>query len=125
MTPFSRRCQILSGLWQHHRKEAALSDFVELNDLGLPLAFSVFEGLVIPSTETFRVINKTWDSFVQLCATSDLESALLSDLRLVLVLSYEVSSQGMTDCDQAMFANWLDSLGPSKAESKLSLIANA
>ena len=118
MTPFPRRCQILAGLWQHHRNNRNLSGFVETNDLGLPLAFSVYEGLAVPTAETARIINRTWDAFVALCSDETNESDLLVNLRLVLVLSKELPSDGLTEGERTMFTNWLDTLdvAPDAAE---------
>ncbi len=110
MTPFPRRCQILAGLWQHHRNNRNLSDFVVTNDLGLPLAFSVYEGLAVPTAKTARIINRTWDAFVDLCLDENNESDLLVNLRLVLVLSKELPSDGLTEGERTMFTNWLDTL---------------
>jgi hypothetical protein len=121
VTPLPRRCQILAGLWQYHRQNRLLSDFVETNDLGLPLAFAVYEGLTLPNADSLRIINKTWDAFVELCGKKDPQSDLLVDLRLVLALSKELPKEGPVDAEQAMFANWLDSLDSSSDRS----VANA
>jgi hypothetical protein len=39
-------------------------DFVEYNDIGLPLAFSIAEGIVNSSPLAEQYINETWELFV-------------------------------------------------------------
>jgi hypothetical protein len=52
-TPFKTKCEILSELWMTYRNEETLKDFFEYNDLSLPLAFLLAEGIV---SETNSVI---------------------------------------------------------------------
>ena len=43
-TTFSNKVAILNDLWENHRFDKNLLDFVYYNDLGLPFANSVSEG---------------------------------------------------------------------------------
>jgi hypothetical protein len=52
-TPFKTKCAILSELWMTYRDEETLEDFFRYNDLSLPLAFMLKEGIV---SETNSVI---------------------------------------------------------------------
>jgi hypothetical protein len=45
-TPFKKKCEILSELWMTYRDEETLEDFFQYNDLSLPLAFMLKEGIV-------------------------------------------------------------------------------
>ena len=40
-TDFSKRCEILSDLWMNYRTDEQLTDFIEYNDMGLPLAYFI------------------------------------------------------------------------------------
>jgi hypothetical protein len=59
-TPFDERCSILATLWNDHRDNKELQDFVAYNDLGLPLAYFVAEGLVTLHDEARPYINETF-----------------------------------------------------------------
>ena len=54
-TTFENKCSILSELWLNYRKDEEFQDFIEYNDLGLPLAYAISEGIVeaTPMAETF------------------------------------------------------------------------
>lgn len=69
-TPFDIKCDILSELWMEYRSDDQFKDFVDYNDLGLPLAFAVSEKLVIPNEPAIAMINET---FVILLATLEIE----------------------------------------------------
>lgn len=46
MTELEVECQILSELWMNYRDVEAFQEFVEYNDIGLPLAHYVADGLI-------------------------------------------------------------------------------
>ena len=71
-TPFDIKCNILSELWMEYRVDEQFKDFVDYNDLGLPLGFAVSEGLVIPNEPAIAMINET---FTILLATLEIEDA--------------------------------------------------
>lgn len=45
-------CTILSDLWQNHREDEEFAQFIEYNDLGLPMAYCLAEGLVNEISDT-------------------------------------------------------------------------
>lgn len=63
-TTFEARCNILSELWMEYRDEVEFTDFVEYNDLGLPLAFLLDEGIVQATDRATMMINETFDLFL-------------------------------------------------------------
>ena len=63
-TPFSDRVNILADLWMNYRTDDEFKDFVEYNDLGLPLAYAVSNDIVKATTITENFINETWDLFL-------------------------------------------------------------
>jgi len=81
-TPFDIKCDILSELWIEYRSDEQFKDFVDYNDLGLPLAFAVSEGLVIPNENAIAMINET---FVILLATLEIEDSGFDSLDDLLV----------------------------------------
>jgi hypothetical protein len=38
-TDFSKKCEVLAELWMNYRDDDNLKDFVDYNDLGLPMAY--------------------------------------------------------------------------------------
>ena len=65
MTDFSNKCEILAELWMDYRDDEEFQDFVEYNDLGLPLAYAVQGSLIKtlnPSGEA--LIEETWSLFL-------------------------------------------------------------
>lgn len=63
-TPFGSRCVILSDLWLNYKQDTTFGDFIEYNDLGLPLAFVLSEGIVEKTPLAEQYINETWELFV-------------------------------------------------------------
>lgn len=63
-TPFSKQCEILSDLWMNHRDDEELQDFIEYNDLGLPLAYILTSGLAAPVEESSVYIEETFNLLV-------------------------------------------------------------
>jgi hypothetical protein len=47
LTNFDNRVSILADLWLNFRKEEGLQDFIEYNDLALPFAFAISEGILV------------------------------------------------------------------------------
>jgi len=62
---FETKCLILSDLWINYKNDEALEDFVEYNDLGLPLAYFINTELVKPNEEAFPYIDETYDLLVE------------------------------------------------------------
>ena len=61
MTPFSNRCQILADLWLNYRDDEEFLDFVEYNDLGLPLSYALSSNIVKETEVAQNLVNETWD----------------------------------------------------------------
>jgi hypothetical protein len=60
-TTFSNKCEILADLWLNYRDDEEFKDFVEYNDLGLPLAFFISNEMVEPKERATTFINETFD----------------------------------------------------------------
>ena len=65
MPDYKTICNILADLWQNYRDEDEFSDFIEYNDLGLPMAYFLREGMVSEITEEGQLyINESFNLFV-------------------------------------------------------------
>lgn len=60
-TPFSNKAIILSDLWMSYRYDEEFKDFIEYNDIGLPLAYALAEGIVEETPILVRFIEETFD----------------------------------------------------------------
>ena len=69
-TDFSTKASILADLWINFRAEEEFTDFIEYNDIGLPLAYFVHTDLVQPSEQATVYIEET---FNLLCAALSLD----------------------------------------------------
>lgn len=63
-TPLSNKIEILSDLWIHHKNSREFEDFVEYNDLGLPLAYLINSGIVSVTPKAQMFIEETWELFL-------------------------------------------------------------
>jgi len=60
-TPFSNKCEILGQLWMDYRGDEEFQDFVEYNDLGLPLAYLIHTDLVTVNENGISYIDETFN----------------------------------------------------------------
>ena len=64
MTDFSNVSEILAKLYMQYRDDDTFVDFIEYNDVGLPLAYLTAENLCEPTDDGRRYIMETWDLFL-------------------------------------------------------------
>jgi len=62
--PSADKAAILSQFWMEFRDDEQLKDFVEFNDMGLPLAFFVASGIVQESPMAETYISETFNLFL-------------------------------------------------------------
>jgi hypothetical protein len=60
-TSFEVKCEILSDLWLNYKDNEELEDFIEYNDLGLPLAYLIHTNLVTVTDEGMPYVDETFD----------------------------------------------------------------
>ena len=65
MTDFDSICEILGELYLNYKEDEDLKDFMEFNDVGLPLAYLVAENLCKASNDGIKFITDTWLLFLQ------------------------------------------------------------
>jgi hypothetical protein len=69
-TAFQDKCNILSELWMNYRHDQNFEEFISYNDLGLPLAYAISNGIVKTTDITDKFINET---FALLLSSLELE----------------------------------------------------
>lgn len=63
-TPFSKRVEILSDLYMGYYGN--YEEFIDDNDLGVPLAVAIIQGCATPTEKGVGFINESFDSFCEL-----------------------------------------------------------
>ena len=84
MTDFSNICSILGKLYFAYQDDENFVEFIEFNDLGLPLAYLASEGLCEVSDDGKRYIAETWD---MLLVALELEDTGFSDLEEMIEIA--------------------------------------
>jgi hypothetical protein len=69
-TSHFNRAEILAGLWINERDNEDLADYMDYNDLGLPLAYALAEGIITTNPKVEEHIN---DSFNMLLKVLEIE----------------------------------------------------
>jgi hypothetical protein len=77
---FENKITILSELWMNYRDDEDLQDFVEYNDLGLPLAYFLMNEIVLPTSQSELYINETYDLFIASLQVADKEWESLDEV---------------------------------------------
>jgi len=87
MTDFINKCNILGQFYSQYKEEKDFEDFMEFNDLGLPLAYFVSESLCEVSDDGVRYIGETWNLFI---ASLELEDTGFTNLEEVFIAAGEL-----------------------------------
>jgi hypothetical protein len=64
----------------NYRDDEDLQDFVEYNDLGLPLAYFLMNEIVLPTSQSELYINETYDLFIASLQVADKEWESLDEV---------------------------------------------
>ena len=80
MTLWETKCSILADLWINHRDNVLFDDFIEYNDLGLPLAYMLSESIAASTDLAVKYINETWDLFLASLEIQDTGFATLDEV---------------------------------------------
>lgn len=79
-TPFQTRCEILAQLWQDYRQDEEFQDFIEYNDLGLPIGYAIANEIVKSTDIAEQFINETFDLLLDALEVEDDDYQDLADL---------------------------------------------
>jgi hypothetical protein len=71
-TTFSNKVAILADLFVNYANDSEFEDFIEYNDLGLPLAHLANQGLCSITNEGEGYIEETWLLFLDAFGVEDL-----------------------------------------------------
>jgi hypothetical protein len=86
---FADKAGILGQLWIEFRGDEDFTDFIEYNDLGLPMSYMVAEGLIKECSPTGEaLIEETFNMFCELLEITDEDFEVLEDINLGSVLMF-------------------------------------
>jgi len=77
---FENKTTILAELWMNYRDDDQIKDFIDYNDLGLPLAYLLTNEIVLPTLQAEIYINETYDLFVAALDVEDIEYESLDEM---------------------------------------------
>jgi len=83
-TTFSNKVEILTDLWLNQKNAEQFADFVEYNDLGLPLAYLIQNNKCVATDEGIRLVDETFDLLIEL---ADIEDTGFVNLNEVFALA--------------------------------------
>jgi hypothetical protein len=68
---FQGKCSVLAQLWFDYRDDEEFKDFIEYNDIGLPLAYLISSEIAKPTGVAEQYINETYELLTQSLGVSD------------------------------------------------------
>jgi len=63
-TPLSNQCDILAELWIQYKDDENFADFIQYNDLGLPLAYALSNGIIEASERAKAFVEETFSTLM-------------------------------------------------------------
>jgi hypothetical protein len=79
-TSITDKANILSDLWLNYRQDDEFQDFIQYNDIGLPLAYIVSANIVELSPMAEQFISETFDLLLAGLGVEDTGYESLDDL---------------------------------------------
>ena len=79
-TTFSNKCSILSELWLEFRDDENFTDFIEYNDLGLPLAYAIGNDIVVETDSARKFVEEAFDLLLGSMGLEDTGYETLDDI---------------------------------------------
>lgn len=79
-SPLSKKAEILADLWTGYKEDENFSEFVQYNDLGLPLAYALSYNIIEPNDRVETFVQETWDLLLSGLNLEDGDYESLDDL---------------------------------------------
>lgn len=70
-TDFSKQVEILGDFYIQFRDNEKMKEFIQFNDIGLPLAYLTSEGLCEVSEDGKKFIAETWELMLNIVGVED------------------------------------------------------
>lgn len=79
-TSFEDRCGILAELWMQYREQEGFEGFIKYNDISLPLAYMLHEGIVEKTDTAEEFIEEAFLLLIELLEIEDTGFDTLDDI---------------------------------------------
>lgn len=79
-TSFEDRCGILAELWMQYREQEGFEGFIQYNDISLPLAYMLHEGIVEKTDKAEEFIEESFLLLIELLEIEDTGFDTLDDI---------------------------------------------
>jgi NMD protein affecting ribosome stability and mRNA decay len=70
-TTFGNKCSILADLWLNHRSDEDYEEFIEYNDIGLPLAYVLDNEIAVANEWSKKFVDETFDLLLESLGIED------------------------------------------------------
>jgi hypothetical protein len=70
-TDLSNKVSILKSFWNEYADDPEFADLFEIQNIGFPLAFSVYYDMAILTDKGEEHINQTWEAFLKRVGVED------------------------------------------------------
>ena len=87
--PFADKCGILGRFWIEFREDEELKTFTEYNDVGLPVAYFIAEGLVKETPLSEQYINETFELLLNAIEVTEEEIEGIDNLDDLMAYRYD------------------------------------
>lgn len=77
---FMTKAEIVSEIWMDYRDSLDLAKYIEYNDIGLPLAYFIANGLVIPTEQAEQYVEEAYHLLVYTLKIEDKDYANLDEM---------------------------------------------
>lgn len=64
-TTFQDKASILADLWLNYRQDVEFADFIEYNDIGLPLAYAIANDIVATTPIATNFVEETFSLLLE------------------------------------------------------------
>ena len=78
-TEIASKCDILTDIWINHSDDEQFEDFIEFNDLGLPMAYFISRGIVEMTPMAQELVDNSFDDLLELFDVEDTGFTSLKD----------------------------------------------
>jgi len=96
---FADKTGILGQLWIDFRDDEKFSAFMEYNDIGVPMAYFIAEGLVNPTPLGEQYVEETLDMMFTLLEITEEEVDELDEINLDSVLNFAYDKKQSSEGD--------------------------
>jgi hypothetical protein len=79
-TEIASKCDILTDIWINHTENEWFADFIEINDLGLPMAYFISKGIVEMTPMAKDLVDNTFTDLLELFDVKDTGFTSLKDI---------------------------------------------